>query len=365
MTTNTSQENKVLINTASYVPAISVIMPFEPMMSGKSEPEYKLKKVVQKIETELMSSYPVEKVLPVMHRLQSLLSSLNYTSLKKSIAIFVSPITEKVYYLDIPVEEKVVIDESFELRDLIYSKKQNSQYLVLLLSSDRSTMYRGNCTKFNLIKSNMPEDIHAYENNAPEKVANFSDPDKRKEILIDKFLHHMDEGLSLVLNADDLPVFVLGPEKVLGHFRKITRNAEKLVAFIHGNYNEATETEIREVLEPYLQNWKKIKQQAVLQLLENARNSGKVSAGIHAVEKAVKQKNTRLLIIEKNFIFPPRSGSGSEEASKVLPFLNNPFYIKDAVDDIIEKVLQNGGDAEFVENGMLNEYNKIALIRYY
>ena len=44
---------------------------------------------------------------------------------------------------------------------------------------------------------------------------------------------------------------------------------------------------------------------------------------------------------------------------------NNPFYIKDAVDDIMEKVLQNGGDVEFVENGVLKDYERIALIQYY
>ena len=38
----------------------------------------------------------------------------------------------------------------------------------------------------------------------------------------------------------------------------------------------------------------------------------------------------------------------------------NKMVTKDAVDDIIEKVLENGGDVEFVED--LKEYNKIALI---
>ena len=35
------------------------------------------------------------------------------------------------------------------------------------------------------------------------------------------------------------------------------------------------------------------------------------------------------------------------------------------IDDIIEKVLESGGDVEFVESGLLNEYHHIALIHYY
>ena len=45
--------------------------------------------------------------------------------------------------------------------------------------------------------------------------------------------------------------------------------------------------------------------------------------------------------------------------------LQKPFYIKDAVDDIIEKVLASGGDVEFVDEGILKDYNKIALIEYF
>ena len=44
---------------------------------------------------------------------------------------------------------------------------------------------------------------------------------------------------------------------------------------------------------------------------------------------------------------------------------NTSLYIKDAVDDVIEKVLENGGDVEFVEEGLLNDYQQIALIQYY
>jgi hypothetical protein len=346
------------------LPAVSIIMPFQPMMSSKSELENKLKLAVEKVETQLMNNYAGEKALPVVRRLTNLLTKLNYNTHKKSIAIFVSSFIETVYYLDILVEERIATD-SFEIRDLINSKKKDLRYLVLLLSSERSKMYEGDCSKFVLIKSNVPENIFAYKNDIAERVSNFSDPDKRKEILLDKFLHHMDEGLSLVLNAYNLPVFVLAPEKVLGHFKKITRHAEKLVAFISGNYDNATETEIRNVLQPYLKNWTQMRVQAILQDLENAKNEHKLSEGIHEVEKSSRQKNSRLLVVEKDFAYPPCSVHPCGEISETVSPSNLPFYIRDTVDSVIEKVLQNGGDVEFVENGMLKDYDRIALIKYY
>ena len=35
------------------------------------------------------------------------------------------------------------------------------------------------------------------------------------------------------------------------------------------------------------------------------------------------------------------------------------------VDDVIEKVLENGGDVEFVDEGLLKQYDHIALISFY
>lgn len=354
--------NSTIAEASQDAPAVSIIMLFEPMMTPKGELELKLKHAAEKAETELMANYSFDRAMPIIAKLRLLLLHLNYYTNKKSIVIFVSPYTEQVYYLDVDVEEKVVVDESFEIRDLICNKKQNIQYLVLLLSAECSRIYLGNCSAFQLIKANVPDTVSAYKNDIAERVANFSDPVKRKEILLEKFLHHMDQGLKYVLQVYNLPVFVMGAEKVLGYFKKISKNSEKLAAFIHGNYIEATETGIRKVLQPYLKNWKKIKEQTTLQAIEVARDEGKLASGIENVYAAAMQNNSRLLVVEKEFIYPAHlliDKGKTYQASAA----SASFYIKDVVDDIIEKVLRHGGDVEFVDD--LTDHDHIALIQYY
>ena len=135
------QEEKEVLEVVKYRPSISIIMPFEPKMSVKTELEYKLKLAVGRVESELMANYTSEKALPVLRRLRSVIKNLDFNTYKKSIAIFISPIFDKVYYLDIPVEEKIIVDESFEIRDLVYSKKEVHKYLVLVLSSKKTKIY--------------------------------------------------------------------------------------------------------------------------------------------------------------------------------------------------------------------------------
>ncbi len=365
MRAHLSKEEQEVIGAVRYQPEVSIILPFEPVLSLKNELQHQLKIAVGKVESQLLANYPIEKAMPVVIRLKNLTRNLNFNTRKKGLAIFVSPIIEKVFYLDIPVNEKIVIGESFEIRDLVYCKKQLIQYLVLQLSGESSKMYLGNCSKFILIKSNLPQNIHAYERDMPEKVGNFSDQDKHKEVLLDNFLHHLDQGLTLILKAYPLPVFVMGPEKVLGHFKKITKNEKSLVQFIHGNYLEASETEIREVMKSYLNDWREIKERASLLQLEQAMSENKLEFGIKQVWKKATHKNCRLLLVEKDFVYPAHQGSQPDSIYKEDLSLDNPFYIKDAVDDIIEKVLAAGGDVEFVNNEALKDYGHIALIRFY
>ncbi len=354
-----------ILESPRYLPCISLIMPFEPKMGLKKELDHKLKTAVNKIEKELYNVYPPDKSSPLLKKLDHVLSELNYYTHKKSIAIFISPIIEKVYYLDMPVEEKIIIDDSFEIRDLIYSKKQIHKYLLAVLSSKWTKIYVGNSSSFVKVTSNVPDNIVAFKKDISEKVANFSDEKKLKELLLNKFLLHTDNGLTLLLRAYKLPLFVMGTAKTIGHFKSITHNAKHVIDYIHGNFEEKTEPELHEVMQPYVADWKKVMQVNLLKQLDDSMSSKRLVYGIQNVWKSATQKKGKLLVVEKNYIYPAEQSSTPEVIFKKDFSIKNAFYIKDAVDDIIEKVLSSGGDIEFVDEGVLGEFQKIALIEYF
>lgn len=353
-----------VINAVAYLPSVSLIMPFEPKMNLKTELAHKLKIAAAKIEHQLLANYEREKATLTINKLRNLISNLNYNTHKKSIALFVSPLIEKAYYLDIPVEEKIIIDESFEIRDLVYSKKDLHQYLVLILSAEWTKTFMGNSNHFIRLKTDTAENADAVWNEPPSKTANFTNPSYRKEVMLNKFLKYTDDGLSIILNTTPFPVFVMGTDRTIGHFKKITANKKHIIEYVPGNYEEAAEQEIRKTLAPYLYNWKKVKQDNILHQLDAAMSAGKLVSGIEKAWKKVAEKNSRLLVVEKNYIYPAQHVTETEIIPHD-PLGKNGLFIKDAVDDVIEKVLINGGDVEFVDEGLLKDYNFIALIQYY
>jgi hypothetical protein len=105
------------------------------------------------------------------------------------------------------------------------------KYLVLLLSAKEVHLYIYDKVKFEKIK-----------------LSN-ADASANKEILVDKFLHHIDIALGDVLNQyPNMPLFILGTKRITGHFNQLTKHAKAVTEYIDGNYNESTLHELKEKL---------------------------------------------------------------------------------------------------------------------
>ncbi len=354
----TSTPERGVIATVQYLPAVSIIMPFTPVITLKKNLEYNLKNVMGKVEAMLAAHYTAEKAIPILVKLKNLFCNLNYSTHQKSIAIFVSPVVEKVYYFGVEMEEKIVIDPSFKIRDLVGCKKEKKEYLILYLCNKFSKMYLSNGTQLRLIKSNTVVNCLDPDNER-EKDPTSAD---REEFITANFLHQMDQGLSIILKSYPLPVLVIGPEKLLNHFKKLTKNDENVVQFIHGNCEEASQYELHALVDPVVFRWRKLKQQHLLKRVENARVQNKLRTGVKEVLEATMQNKGRLLVVEKQLMNSPEAIKTGELFIKTDSIGSEAFFIKDAVDNIIKKIFENGGDVEFIADGLLKNYNSIALI---
>lgn len=361
MTSKLAQDIEEVLKSVTYAPCVSIFMTFEPKMLAKSELEMKLRQTIRKAEKDLMESYPEVKARAVLEKLRSMIKELDYTTYKKSIAIFISPDKEKLFYLDFPVEERVIIDHSLEIRDLVYSKKEMQKYLLLVLSEKRSRIYLGGNNGFVRIVTNIPDHVAAYKKDTPGQAGNFYNPADRKDVMLGNFLRHTDGGLSILLRAYPLPLFVIGTDRVIEYFNRTTQNKNKIFGFIEGNYEEASEGELRKVMEPLISDWKKVKQQDLLNRMQEAEGNKKLVTGIEKVWKESMQKKGKLLIVEKNFNFPVRFKEVRNDLYNMEVWKEDGSTVKDVVDEVIEKVFENGGDVEFVEDGVLKEQGRIVL----
>lgn len=344
-----------VLAAVDYRPAVSIILPFNPKMTHKSEITHSLKCALDTANKILWAEYPQEVATLVTNKLKAITANLNYSTHKKSIAIYVSPVFEKVFYLDMEMEPTVNVGDTFDIKDLLESRKTLQDYLVLVLGGKECRILHGSNDSLQKIVSDVPSTVYAYVNELPQKVSNFSDADARKEHVMEKFLHQMDISVGIILNAYQLPLFVLGTERLTGHFKKITNHAASVVSYIHGNYEHASVEDIQDILTPHISDWEHVRSADILHQLEEAENSKRLSSGIPEVWQQALLHKGKLLILERDY---------SYETANNIAF-NKFSPVRDKVGDAIEKVLENGGDVAFVENGMLKNYDHIAMIQYY
>lgn len=347
---NTAALNKVnLLKEASVPepPSAALVFPFDPKMTPKADLEGVIKRLLETAEKELLSRHAADDAMPVIKRLQQTLRGLNYSTHKRSAAVWISASVANVTYMDFAVEERILVDQPFRVRDLADCKPSGREYLLLLLSGKTSKMYLKSGSALRLIKSNGLQTVFGYLNEVPEKSGNFSDRNDRQEVMLNKFLHHMDEGLSQVLKAYPLPVFVAGAERVSGHFSRITRNARNIAGYLHKNCIDSSARELETLLQPMLDNWDQLRQRLLFLQLEKAWEAGKLVCGLEEVKKAARCSNARLIVIERS--------AGPAET----------FFTENPLDNIVEKVLANGGDVEKMNPELFGRFGPVALIRYY
>ena len=341
---------------APYLPVISMILPFEPKMVSKTEIVDQLKAALEIVHRYVAKSHQNEMTALVMQKLRKVVRNLNFMTYTKSIAIFISPLLEKVLYLDMAVEARIVVDDPLDIRAVVFAKKQSRQYLLMHITEYSSNIYLGNEDKLTKIKSNMPSSkIRKW---APvNKAEDISDP-RLKNIF-----RRSEEGLASILEAYPLPVFIVGSRRAVNCFKLKTSIQPGILEYACTSDDITSVKGLAGIIKPIISDWENLKKKYLLQQLECAKNSQALATGIGNVWKMASKWQGSLLIVEENY----RHSEELLESEDGLHTSKEPYsrysHIRNAIDYIIELVLENRGDIEFVEKGLLKNFKDIALIR--
>ena len=126
------------------------------------------------------------------------------------------------------------------------------------------------------------------------------------------------------------------------------------MAYVHGNYNKMPTLELLRHIEPHIDLRQK-HQDKILNYIKEERRRGGLITGIDNIWSEMLYGKGRMLIIEEGY-------------QEYKEYHDNKYNITnkhDKVDDIIEVALKKGCEIEFVKDGVLEDYGKIALLEYY
>lgn len=364
-----------LFKAKKQYPSVSFLLPVNKLYPKVREEEKKLKGMVKKAGEKLAKELSAKMALSLSEKLNKTLSTIDFSHLSQSLAVFVSPVIQKVVHLTFPVEERIIIGRTFQLRDLLFAAKHSFHYIILTLSEKKARLFFG--YNYQLVEEQIEdlplgkEDTGGKGHSRTQTFSSFTsskhvtDLFRHQEKQTEKYLYDVDNILSGILKNVNNPLIICGERKETDKFRAITKNDPCIIGTIEGNFDQATEYEILTKIEPVFREKFKTDEENTLTLLEDAVSKRMCASGISEVWKAVVEKRGRLLLVERDYHCPGKIGINKFTLITIGVKENGSHIIPDAVDDIIEYVFLYGGDVVFVKNGALKEHQGIALITYY
>jgi hypothetical protein len=275
--------------------------------------------------------------------------------------LFVNQDFGRAFRLPFAIRERVVIDETFFTRDLIYALNHSTRYWVLVLSEKPTRLYEGFNHDLTEIEEGGFPMIHEGPGGEAPLPGGFG---VRKSAYRDErhrqFFRKVDNALKPFLAGDPLPFIVIGVDRNLAFFNEVSAHTKAVIGTVTGSHDKTSPHELSELVQPLVDKHREEKRKEALEQLERAVSERKFVSTIGEVWRLAHEGHGALLLVEEDFHYPGRLDENgvlvrAEDASA-------PDVMDDAVDEIIETVLNKQGRVVFVDNGQLKEHRRIALV---
>ncbi len=353
------QEKLVELLQVKESPCISIIKQNDNPSINNEKLRIEVKNGVKAAVEELeKQDYDKRLIKKLEERMMALEESVQYNNYLRGVGLFVSANVAEVLYFPMEVKPKVIVDDSFEIRDLLLQVNRTFQYDVLVLSKKKTRFFNGFGKDLQeVLDSDIPkgaEDFLKRENKAG------TDPAKTESIALEKYARELDHFLRLHAPMQ-MPLILMGDVKLLGYFRKYAKRPTKIIGEIEGSYDDMRVSEISEKINEQLREFSEKWEDQLLAAIQDDIDRLRYAAGIQEVWQAAAMKEARMLLTEHGYRVEGYSTKDGLFFVFDPEFAPDGDFHEDAIDDLAEMVLAQGGESYFLAPGKLEKFDKVLL----
>jgi hypothetical protein len=349
---------------------VSIVIPTHRKSPDRQQDEIHVKKLMMRIQREILKRYPDATPGAIIDKIEELLSKVDFVHAYDGIGIYISPDFSKLVHFPFPVKEKFIISDCFEIRDLLYLEKFLSEYLVLSVDEKGGHLFKGAGEQLTEVHDGyFPKrffddyeyartslgDSNGYSLKSFERDRSIIE-EVRRATFYKTLGHHLEKYLS-----KETVIVLAGPVKDAALFANNFAHAERIVAKIHGNFNRDPH-HLAELSWKKIVEYRKREQEEMVDHLKE--NIGDLVTGLREAWEVANQGQALKLVVERDFSKPGFLENGDDRLF-LMPPKKEHTVLTDAVDRLMETVLLKNGSVELVENGTMEEYDGFALLKRY
>ena len=347
-------EQVVLLQAVTDYPAVSVLVSTTPAPVMTPADAAQVRGRVAEAVARLSREDLGPDADRVVDALEGLAERAAQAPTSAGLALFASTEVSMRVPLPVAVKDRVVVDPTFATRDLVRALHRTPRHVVLVLNSGEARLFTGAGEVLRPV-SRGPFPL---TNERPRRPSGARTTAKDADAAA--FLREVDAALGTHLRLHPAPLVLVGPDRVLAQFRSVSRNLSRLAGALDGNVATLPLPELVERCRPVLERYLLSRQEEALALLEQRRGASRAVTGMSSAWLAARRELPEMLAVEEGLFFPARV---SEDGDLLEPAddVEHPDVIDDAVDELIELVLDRGGWVALVEDGALAGQERVAL----
>ena len=278
-----------------------------------------------------------------------------------AVAIFVSPGVARWHPLTEPVEERVIIDDTFATRDLVHGLLRGTKTYALHLTAGTTRLFAGTGHRFVEVRTeDLPFASHAVERAGPAQRHQFREPSDARDRELARYVRNLDDALHPILHAEPHAVVLIGATRRMATFESNSRHRNLVAAKLPWGGRDLDAAQVEQQTATTIDRLTDERTTTALTAVGAAIKAGALIRGLQDCWTTAAHGQAELLVVEHGY-----SAAGTvDRATSTITLSEDreaPDVIDDLVDDLIEKVISRRGRVVIVADGALHEHDGVAV----
>jgi len=356
-------------------PAVSIFVKTHREHPANDKDPIALKNQLKIAEERLTNEYDKRTATTILDNIRAKTDDLNHNFNLDTLAIFAS--TDDVQVIRMPVDttERVVISHRFATRDLVRDLASAVHYYTVVLTRDKARLIEA--TNDRVVREFAPEDNAQHNmDNIPFPIDNNglyttgdggSDRSANNESSnLKEFFNQVDKSVQELWGENKMPLVIVGDTKNIGYYKDVCDRPDNIIATVSNatNLEEGSAQRIVDSVQEAVEDYRTSLHQAALGEIDKARGANMLQTDLQEVYRSAFQGVGETLYVRRGYI----QAAKIDEGAQTLSMADDPAaegVTDDAVGEIIEHVIHNGGKAVFMPQDIMSADQPIALVTRY
>ena len=355
-------------------PAVSIFVKTHREHPANDQDPIALKNQLKVAEERLIKEYDKRTATTILDNIHAKTKELNHNYNLDTLAIFASTDDVQIVRMPLDTTERVVISYRFATRDLVRDMASAVHYYIVVLTRDGARLIEASndrviaeFDKDNDKQNNMESIPFPIDNNGLYTTGDGgSDRSSNNESsYLKEFFNQVDKSVQELWGEHKMPLVIVGDIRNIGYYKDVCDRPENIIATVSNvtELEEGSAQHIVDSVQEAVEKYRTSLHEAALGEIDKARGANMLRTDLQDVYRAAFQGAGETLYVRRGYI----QSAKIDETAQTLTLVDDAAegVTDDAVGEIIEHVIHNGGKAVFMPQDIMSADQPIALVTRY